>query len=162
MGDRAVPDLHRIRFDPAEIQAALAQVPPAAWSLPSTFAQTQVHHGYRRVVLLDIAEPFRFVLDRFQPIKDAWLSWIDPGGFIVAHRDAGPYYDRWQVPISTAGVTEQATAEEATNGVPFRVEHWRPHSVWNRTDRPRIHLVIDRAVIVNPARDPFRLCVNKE
>ena len=149
-------------FDPEELRAALAAVTPRAWSQPSSFAQTNVHHGYRRVVLLELAEPFRFVLDRFEPIRDAWLSWLDPGGFIVVHRDAGPYFDRWQVPISTAGWMEQGEAQTATDGVPFRVEHWRPHSVWNRTDRPRIHLVIDRDQVVNPSRDPFRICIDKE
>ena len=149
-------------LDPEPLRAALAAIPLAAWSQPSTFQATQVHHGYRRVVLAELVVPFSFVLDQFAPIRDAWLSWIDPGGFIVRHRDGGPYFDRWQVPISTAGVTEQATAEPSVNGVPFRVQHWLPHSVWNRTAHPRIHLVIDRDVVVNPSRDPFRICIDKE
>lgn len=148
-------------FDPEVLQAALAAIPSTAWSLPSLFEVTRVHHGYRRVTLPDLAGPFAEVLSVFAPIRDAWVSWIDPGGFIAPHRDGGPYYDRWQVPIRTAGWTEQAMAEEATNGVPFRVRHWLTHSVRNPTGEPRIHLVIDRDVIVNPARDAFCV-INKE
>lgn len=142
-------------FSVDALQAALEAIPPAVWSLPSTFEVTRVHHGYRRAVLADLADAFGFVLDRFQPVRDAWLSWIQPGGFIVPHRDGGPYYDRWQVPITTAGWTEQATAEAATDGVPFQVRHWLIHSVRNPSDRPRVHLVIDRGVIVNNSRDAF-------
>lgn len=138
-------------FNPVELRKALDDLPPGAWSHPSTFASTGVHHGYRRVVLAHL-EAFRFVLDRFEPVADAWLSRIDPGGFIVPHRDAGPYRERWQIPIATAGTLNGIPAED---GVPFQVWHWLPHWVENPSDRPRIHLVIDRAVIVNPATDPF-------
>jgi hypothetical protein len=145
------------RFDPEALQAALAAVPPAAWSLPSLVEVTGVHHGYSRVVLVEMAEQFGFVLDRFAPIRDAWLSSIEPGGFILTHHDAGPYFDRWQVPISTSGWMDQGSAESATDGVPFRVQHWNPHSVTNPGASPRVHLVLDRQVIVNSARSPFRL-----
>jgi hypothetical protein len=45
---------------------------------------------------------------------------------------------------------------EATAGVPFRVEHWLPHSVENTSDRARIHIVIDRAVLVDNRHIPFQ------
>lgn len=142
-------------FDPAELRDALRRVPESAWSLPSSYRATAAHHGYRRVVLAHL-DPFRFVLDQFEPVHDAWLSWIDPGGFIVPHRDKGPHRERWQVPVSTAGWMEQnGMRGTATDGVPFRVEQWRPHSVGNPTTNPRIHLVIDKAVIVNHDRNPF-------
>lgn len=120
-------------------------IPPEAWSLPSTFEQTQVHHGYRRVVLAHLREPFGFVLEHFAPIYDAWLSWIDPGGFIVPHRDGGHYRERWQVPIHAAG---ELGGIHPTDGVPFRVRQWERHSVRNDTAHPRIHLVIDRDVLL--------------
>jgi hypothetical protein len=144
------------RFNPEALQAALALIPPASWSLPSTVEATGVHHGYRRVVQVEL-DPFRFVLERFEPVRDAWLSSIDPGGFILIHSDAGPFYDRWQVPIATSGWMDQGSAEPASNGVPFRVDHWKPHSVANPGGAPRVHLVIDRDVVVNPARSAFRL-----
>lgn len=145
------------RFDPEALRAALAAVPPAAWSQPSDYRVTGVHHGYRRVVLADLANAFDQVLEEFHPVHDAWLSWIEPAGFIVTHHDAGPYYDRWQVPISTSGWMQQGAAERAIDGEPFQVEHWKPHSVQNPGLVPRVHLVIDRDVIVNPAPTAFRL-----
>lgn len=134
--------------------AALDAVPPGVWSLPSSYRATGAHHGYRRVTV-DGLEPFRFVLDGFAPVHNAWLSWIDPGGFIVAHVDAGPYRERWQVPIIPGDIS----GDLCVAGVPFRVAHWEPHWVCNRHgDRPRVHLVIDRDVIVDPAPAPFRIC----
>jgi hypothetical protein len=145
------------QFDLAALRRALGLVPPSAWSLPSTFAATGVHHGYRRVTLAHLVEPFAFVLDAFAPVHDAWLSCIDPGGFIVPHRDAGPYRERWQVPIATAGTMTQGDITAAVDGCPFRVEHWAPHSVDNGSDHPRIHLVIDRDVILDRPAMPFAL-----
>lgn len=144
-------------FEPEVLQAALAAIPDGAWSLPSTYQATGVHHGYRRVVLAGLPLSFTPILEAFAPIRDAWVSWIEPGGFIVRHRDAGPYYERWQVPLSTAGWTNQGSDAVATDGVPFRVEHWKPHSVSNPTSSPRVHLVIDRDVVADPDREPFCL-----
>jgi hypothetical protein len=143
--------------DVPELRAALAATPPSAWSQPSTIAGTGVHHGYRRCSLRGAAAvPWSAILDRFAPVRDAWLSWIDPGGFILEHCDRGPFYERWQVPVATAGTTTQDGLTEASeDGVPFRVRHWLPHSVANPTDRPRIHVVIDRDVLVDPSRSPL-------
>lgn len=147
-------------FDPDALRAALAVVPESAWSLPSRYADTGVHHGNRRIVLvdngrrLDAAEPWAFVLDRFAPVRTSWLSWLAPGGFIVPHRDAGPWCERWQVPIQAAGMFG---GERPVDGVPFRVEHWRPHAVWNDTDRPRIHLVLDRENLLELPASAFEL-----
>jgi len=152
-----------VKFDPARLHAALASVPAGAWSLPSTFAETRVHHGYRRVVLVEAgrplgaAEPWRFVLDELAPVFSAWLSWIDPGGFIVPHRDAGPWRERWQVPVQAAGTWHDDVVTTPIDGRAFRVEHWQPHAVTNRTDHPRIHLVLDRAVWLDEPHAPFAL-----
>jgi hypothetical protein len=146
------------RFDPVRLLKGLTGL---EWSQPSTFAATGVHQGYRSVQLTDSGQPrsdlYAWVLDEFQPVWSAWLSLIEPGGYIVAHRDAGPYRERWHVPISTAGEGPDGVA---VDGVPFRVDQSAPHSVVNKTDRPRIHLVIDRDVIVDPR--PLRFETFKE
>lgn len=145
-------------LDLGGLRAALDAVPPGSWSRPSTFRETGVHHGYRRAVLwsfgnpLPAAEPFAVVLEPLFPIRDAWLSWIDAGGFIVPHRDGAPWWERWQVPISTSGVLD---GEQATDGVPFRVQHWREHSVWNPGPGPRVHVVVDRDVRLDIPPLPF-------
>lgn len=145
-------------FDPTVLHAELERIPAEAWSLPSTFAETGVHHGYRRVVLVESGYRreawFGFVLDQFAPVFSAWLSWIDAGGFIRPHCDAGPYRQRWQIPVRTAGTFD---GRRATDGVPFVVEHWQRHRVDNPTDRPRVHLVVDRDLIANPETGSFHL-----
>jgi hypothetical protein len=152
-----------VQFDPERLRVALAEVPDAAWSLPSTYTETRVHHGYRRVVLVSGGKPwlhsesFRPVFDSLAPIHEAWLSRIDPGGFIVPHRDAGPWRERWQVPINAAGDWFAATAFTPEDGVAFPVQHWEPHAVVNSTDRPRIHLVLDRDIWIAEAPEPFEL-----
>lgn len=144
-------------FDPGQLRAALAGVPEEAWSLPSTYRDTGVHHGYRRVVLVSAGKPqphaqlFEVVWEALTPVADAWLSWIEPGGFIVPHRDAGPWRERWQVPIEPSGQwCGQPTPVEA-----FTVRHWEPHMVTNRGPRPRIHIVVDRDIRVGPDPEPF-------
>jgi hypothetical protein len=145
-------------YDPAALHAALAAVPAGSWSLPSTYQGTGVHHGYRRVVLVSAcqrqpaADPFGWLLDEFGPVRDAWLSSIDPGGFIVPHRDAAPWFERWQMPIQASGLFDDYRPED---GRPFRVTHWREHSVWNDGDRPRIHVVIDRDIRLDLPPEPF-------
>lgn len=96
-------------------------------------------------------------MDDFTPVQEAWLSWIEPGGFIRPHRDAGPWWERWQVPITAAGMFRAATDTVPTDGVPFRVEQWKRHAVVNDTDRPRVHLVVDRAVRLPMPAEPFHL-----
>lgn len=153
--------LRGVSLDPLALRSALATIPSAAWSLPSTFTATRVHHGYRRVVMVDAgrqlpeSEPFAFVLDHFAPVHEAWLSWIDPGGFIVPHRDKGPYRERWQVPIRPAGTFTQGDEFEPQPGRCFPVAHWEPHAVMNDTPQQRVHLVIDRAVLAPVASAAF-------
>ena len=110
------------------------------------------HHGYRRNKDDRFFEVFDWVLQDFAPVALAWLSHIEPGGDIPSHIDASPWLERWQVPIQTSGVMivdgEEISQEP---GVPFRVEHWKPHSV-TVGERPRIHLVIDRDVVAREGK----------
>ncbi len=148
-----------IQLDPGQLLTALAGVPTGAWSRPSSFTETQVHHGYRRVPLVAAGKHqphsgwFGFVWDAVGPVVDCTLSRLDPGGFIVPHRDAGPWRERWQIPIVTSGEWHADPPITPIAGVPFLARHWEPHAVTNRGDRPRIHLVIDRSVLVD--RDPL-------
>jgi hypothetical protein len=63
-----------------------------------------------------------------------------------------PLYERWQVPIHAAGRFDDL---RPVDGEPFRVTHWQPHSVVNDTDQPRVHLVIDRDVLLDLPPQPF-------
>jgi hypothetical protein len=152
-----------VRFNPERLHAALAAIPEDAWSLPSSYAETRVHHGYRRVVLVSAGQPwehahhFGFVLDRLAPIQEAWLSRIEPQGFIAPHRDAGPWRERWQIPIAAAGEWCGAETFIPADGQAFPVEHWARHSVINNTGLPRIHLVLDRDVWLSRAPEPFEV-----
>lgn len=139
-------------YDVVRLRTALGEV--GDWSQASTFAGTRVHHGYRRAVVFDrrpLATPFDWLLADFAPVRWAQVARLDPGGFILPHRDAGPYWERWHVPIVTAGVFLQVTPVTPVDGVPFLVTQWEPHSAWNPSDRPRVHLIIDRAVEAAPS-----------
>lgn len=124
---------------------------------PSDIGQTGAHHGYRQVTLYAGGQPtehaarFADLLADYEPIWDAWVSWIDPGGFVVRHVDAGPHRERWQVPIQPSGTLNDVYSTE-----PFRVDQWNPHEVRNPGPGPRVHVVIDRDVIVRPERTRFR------
>ncbi|UGT65322.1 aspartyl/asparaginyl beta-hydroxylase domain-containing protein [Nocardia gipuzkoensis] len=152
-----------MRFNPERLHAALAAISEDAWSLPSAYSETRVHHGYRRVVLVSARQPwdhaalFSDVLAAFAPVWEAWLSWIEPGGFIAPHRDAGPWRERWQVPIGAAGEWHGDNRFRPESGIPFVVQHWESHAVVNNTDQPRIHLVLDRDVWLDRAPEPFEV-----
>lgn len=108
---------------------------------------TDVTAGYRQLTVAQGGQvcraEFTELLAPYLPVWDAWVSWIEPGGYVAPHVDAGPYRERWQVPL--------------TGGAPFQVEHWQPHQVCNTDETPRVHLVIDRDVIVDPSPARFRL-----
>jgi hypothetical protein len=142
----------------------LDRVEAGAWSLPSTFTATGVHHGYRRIDLVSsghtqpAAAAWLDVLDQFAPVWASWLSWIDPGGFIRPHVDAGPWRERWQVPIRVSGVfVADGEPVDQQPGVPFQVEHWRRHEVGVDAASPRVHLVIDRDRLLDRPAEPFTL-----
>ena len=129
------------------------------WSKPSTFETSGVHHGYRQIQIKP-GGPFGFVYTDFTPIKSAWLSRIDPGGFVKFHKDAGPFRERWQIPIAANGSLGylDGTGPTAIVGVPFQVEHWRWHQVEVPADgEARIHVVLDRDVIVDPTESRFEV-----
>lgn len=143
------------RLSPAALHRALRETPPA-WSQPSSYQVTEVHHGYRQAGIVWDSS-LQLLLRDYRPVAGSWLSHLDPGGFIAPHRDAGPYRERWQIPIHAAGefvYTDTGERFTPRDGDPFRVEHWRPHAVVNTTDRPRIHIVVDRdaPVDVEPRR----------
>lgn len=154
------PDL---TFDPASLQEALAGIPAGAFSLPSTFSGTGVHHGYRRLTLVsagfhhEFAGVFADVLAAFAPVYEAWISDIAPGGFIVPHRDAGPWRERWQVPIAAGGSFQQGVSFRPSDGKAFRVEHFEKHSVINDSPHDRVHIVLDRDVFLPFPAKPFEL-----
>lgn len=147
-------------FPADALHRALESVPDSAWGTRSTLEQSGTHDGYRIMSLvqprgrqpLAAAAAFEFVLADFAPVYQAWLSWLEPDGYILSHVDAGPYRERWQVPIVPAGALSDRKAEA---GVAFPVRHWEPHSVGNATGRPRVHIVIDRDVIVDASPIPF-------
>lgn len=150
-----------MEFDLIRLRTALKQIPTAAWSLPSSYVDTGVHHGYRRVVLVHAGQQwefghlFDFVWDELAPVWGATLSWIDSGGFIIPHRDAGPWRQRWHVPIIAAGQWCGAESFTPRSGIAFQVAHWEPHTVVNRSDHPRVHIVIDRDIPVDHDLLPF-------
>lgn len=142
----------------AHLPGLIRAWPDLDWSAPSRIVETGVHDRYRQATLVKSGryrtrDPVWLrVLGSFGPIHSAWCSWIGPGGFILRHRDAGPYRARWQYPILAGNFD----GIEATAGVPFRVAHWVPHEVIPAcTDR--VHIVIDCDPIQNPARQPFEV-----
>lgn len=157
------------RVDPCQcdtrvdLHAALATIPAEVWSPPSNYADNHVHHRYSRCPLVDAgtwrpeAEAFRPWLGAYD-VHDAWLSRIQPGGYIVPHTDRSRWRERWHIPIQAAGWMilgcgypygdTEAVFDEV--GMPLRVEHWLPHAVENQDDHDRIHLIIDTTEYVGP------------
>lgn len=118
---------------------------------------TETHQGYRRIVLRDGDPDFGWLLDDFDPVDNAWVSWIEPHGYVRPHMDAGPHRERWQIPIRPSGVFNVGGEPVVQKiGQPFQVEHWLPH--WIEVgDMPRVHVVLDRDVIVRSDRTDFQL-----
>ncbi len=118
------------------------------------------HVGYRRLRVVQngklLVQEFAERLEPFDPVRNAWLSWLDPGGWICEHRDAGPHYERWQIPLSRAGQFIQGDHPiDHEVDVPFRVRHDLPHQVCNDDDAPRLSLIVDRDIIVQPDSTPL-------
>jgi Aspartyl/Asparaginyl beta-hydroxylase len=137
-----------LKFDPDYLERELGSLPVSAWSLPSNYADTGVHHKYQTMGIRSYGvwsaeETFAAVVDYFEPIRSVSITKLNPGGFIIPHTDGTPHYERWQIPIRVAGSFENYEMEI---GVPFLVHHWKVHSVWNPTKKPRIHLLIDRDI----------------
>jgi hypothetical protein len=150
-----------VGLDPADIPAVLATVDDL-WSLPSRFAETGAHQGYSQitVALAGRIELPQFApwLASFAPVRRAWLSRLDPGGYIVEHIDAGPHHERWQIPLTEHGaLSAGGVPAPVVVGVPYRVRHDWWHSVANDSTGARVALVIDRDVMVQPSASPLRL-----
>jgi len=116
------------------------------WSQPSTYKLTGVHHGYRTAPA-NIDDLDLYSVDD-RAVK-AWWGMLEPGGFIVPHIDASPWFVRWHYPIEPAGYIWQLGAT-GFDGVtvespsePFEIRHYEPHAVWNPGPARRVHLIIE-------------------
>ena len=143
---------------PSGLLSDLAAAVEPLLSLPAP--ANDVHAGYRQVVVVDggrvVLPQFAELGEAFAPVRSAWLSWIEPGGYVVEHVDAGPHFERWQIPFTAGGrLVQDGEPVDHEVGVPFRVRHDRWHSVENQSDHPRVSLVIDRDVVVSTTRTPF-------
>lgn len=145
-------------FDPEQLASAFAKLPASAWAQPVT-ADDDVNPGYQFASLVqgtrarEAAALFQFVLKEFEPIWTAWVARVPAHGFIGPHIDEGPYHERWHVPIYPAGTFD---GREVQAGMSFPVKHWESHQVDNPTDKDRIHVVIDRDVMVDVPMAPFQ------
>ena len=140
--------------------AALLDAAAGLWSEPSPLERNGAHAGYRQVLVVAggvvrISEAVP-LLAPFMPVREAWLSWIEPGGLVVEHIDAGPHFERWQVQLSDCGALIQR-GERCRPGVgeAFRVQHDDWHAVENNDPGPRVVLVVDRDVLVSATKSPF-------
>ncbi len=100
-------------------------------------------------------------------IVKAWYAKLDPGGFIVPHVDEGPWMERWHYPISGQGSVWQDWNDDGTlrhmvsvDGLfgPYRMNHHKPHAVWNPYDEPRIILIVEYDNPVNQPTTDLILC----
>lgn len=130
-----------------------ATVPTEGWShLSEAGNNSDYHHLYRRTSKVDT---LRWAIDQFAPVRKAWVTWMEPGGYLVPHVDAGKppgYPDRWQIVIQSSGWYELplGVRHHPADGDCLQFQQWEPHQVVNDGDRPRIVCVIDRDVIVRP------------
>ncbi len=114
----------------------------ADWTEPTDYATHRIAHG-RSTATID-QDLLEGLVD--EPIHSGWWARIMPGGFIVPHCDVPPYRQRWHFPVQPAGFFwEDGETREPTE--PFIVRHWLPHAVWNPTNAPRIHLMVEREVL---------------
>ena len=128
-------------------------VAEAEWTDPSQYDIHGVAHG-RSTARLPKVPPDLLTQYVDPPIHNAWFAKLDPGGFVIPHIDGGVYRERWHIPLQPAGFFwEDGRTWEITHE-PFQVRHWLPHAVWNPTDRPRIHLMIERDVQPDDAPKP--------
>lgn len=147
--------------DPDRLAEVLAFAGPL-WSGPSDGDRVKVHHGYRQVTVAaggNVCHPeLGWLLEQFAPVWGAWLGRLDPGGWIRPHIDAGPYRERWQVPIcGDCTFRVDGATFHPTPGVPFRVHHHLWHAVDNLGPGPRVALVVDRDVLLPIPSGPLEV-----
>lgn len=117
----------------------------AEWTNPTVFSKHGIAHG--RSTAKAPVELYQ-ELEVEPPYHNIWFAKIEPGGFVIPHIDAGPpFYDRWHYPVEPAGFFYQEP-ELFWPTEKFRVKHWLSHGVGNPTDRPRIHLMVERKEVV--------------
>ncbi len=142
-----------------------------AWSNPSTYSEgTGVHHGYStakadRYELSDHLSGFE--VSNFEMAK-AWYAKLDSGGFIVPHVDQGPWVERWHYPISGRGAVWQdwevgglsyvLNAYTDPDAGPYRMNHHKPHAVWNPHDEARIILIVEYDNPIDQPSTDLLLC----
>ena len=120
-----------------------------AWSQPSTYTEgTGVHHGYATAKANgDTQVDIRPVSGAVRAISNGWYAKLDPGGFIIPHVDQGPWVERWHYPISGKGRVWQESSAQSQLAIqyinPYRMNHHKPHAVWNPFDEPRIILIVE-------------------
>ena len=140
-----------------------------AWSQPSTYSEgTGVHHGYSTAPA-DVPNPTEITYyagrddSDAAPADKAWYAKLEPGGFIVPHVDQGPWVERWHYPISGAGYVWQDwydadVSVRALPRNPYRMNHHKPHAVWNPYGEPRIILIVEYDNPVDQPTTDLILC----
>ena len=140
-----------------------------AWSNPSTYSEgTGVHHVYATAPadLRHVRSDAGIYSDGGLLPTHAWYAKLDPGGFIVPHIDQGPWRERWHYPISGRGEVWQSWEDGdwyyamdfyAAEG-PYRMNHHKPHAVWNPYDEPRIILIVEYDNPVDQPTTDLILC----
>jgi hypothetical protein len=144
----------RTRYDEKLLVASSKLV--RMWPTLSRIEESGVTHGYQSVALwlngtgyTDDGEHFKWLLEGFQPLRDARITRLVPGGYIKTHIDNGPYYERWQIPIHVQGVFwEDNEVVEQIPGIPWTVHHHLAHSVNvpENEERARLVILIDRQI----------------
>lgn len=116
------------------------------WTKPAVYGQHRVAHLRSTARIIDRPKVAAWIADYLDPpYHNFWFAKIDPGGFVAPHIDTGPYMQRWHFPVKPAGFFWQ-DGETWEMDRAFMVKHWLPHAVWNPTDRPRIHLMVERDI----------------
>ncbi len=110
------------------------------WSQPSTYAANGVHEGYRTApgTIDDLSDMVGLV-----GVTKVWFGMLDPGGFIVPHIDASPWFRRWHYPLEAAGFVWHNGETLESPSEPFEIIHYEPHAVWNPTNKRRIHMLVE-------------------
>ncbi len=139
------------------------------WSKPSTYTEgTGVHHGYSTAKADPLASPNNIYASGAEPIT-AWYAKLDPGGFIVPHIDQGPWVERWHYPISGDGTVWQDWNDDGSAALrhivsvgeifgAYRMNHHKPHAVYNPFDQSRIILIVEYDNPVDQPTTDLILC----
>lgn len=114
--------------------------------------------AYRRQLLVDSPKVQDVILDCMAAVGACQLGRVmlvnlKPGGFIPPHTDAGKYCEihrRYHLPIITNDQVEFTSEGETyylEEGTLYELENKKEHSVHNKSDKNRLHLLIDMQLI---------------